>query len=202
MPRASRSRRSTNETTLPSPKTRRSRDEDRRARVNRPPFATDGLSRLRARAPPEVRLPFTRFGYRPGFRPIGYRSRASLSPRAFCRLLQYDDARAPPRAASIPRAAIGGDLPPNTFALVLTSSRERGGKHGLTSRAVVLAKTREALPRDRADASKGSPRFSAGESPSRTGSAHLFVVRAVLREAESSRASCVHPGSSTCANAR
>jgi len=107
--------------------------------VNRPPFATDGLSRLRARAPPEVRLPFTRFGYRPGFRPIGYRSRASLSPRAFCRLLQYDDARAPPRAASIPRAARGGDLPPNAFALVLPS-RVSEGQHGLTSRAVVRPK--------------------------------------------------------------
>jgi hypothetical protein len=45
---ASRSRRSTNETAQPSTKTRRSRDEDRRASLIRPPFAADGLLRLRA----------------------------------------------------------------------------------------------------------------------------------------------------------
>jgi hypothetical protein len=41
-----------------------------------------------------VRLPFTRLVYRAGFRPDRYRLRASLSPRATFRLLQYDDARA------------------------------------------------------------------------------------------------------------
>jgi len=69
-------------------KARRSRDEDRRAEANRPPFAAGGLLRSRARAPPMVRLPFTRSVQRPGFRPDRYRWRASLSPRASCRFLQ------------------------------------------------------------------------------------------------------------------
>jgi hypothetical protein len=67
---------------------RRSRDEDRRTQANRPPFAAGGLLRSRARAPPMVRLPFTRSVQRPGFRPDRYRWRASLSPRASCRFLQ------------------------------------------------------------------------------------------------------------------
>jgi len=45
---APRARRSANETELPSSKTRRSRDEDRRALMIRPPFAAGGLVRLRA----------------------------------------------------------------------------------------------------------------------------------------------------------
>jgi hypothetical protein len=65
----------------------------------RPPLAAGGLVRLRARGPPVVRLPFTRSWLRRGFRPYRYWWRASLSPRTFCRLLQYDDARAPTRAA-------------------------------------------------------------------------------------------------------
>jgi len=67
-------------------KARRSRDEDRRTEANRPPFAVSGPLRLRAWAPPMVRLPFTRSVQRPGFRPDRYRWRASLSPRASCRI--------------------------------------------------------------------------------------------------------------------
>jgi len=47
--------------------------------------------------------------WEPGFRPGPNRSRASLNPKASFRLLQYDDARAPPRAVSRPRAAAKGD---------------------------------------------------------------------------------------------
>lgn len=67
---------------------RRSRDEDRRTEANRPPLAASGPLRLRAWAPPMVRLPFTRSVWRAGFRPDRHRWRASLSPRASCRFLQ------------------------------------------------------------------------------------------------------------------
>jgi len=46
--RTPRPRRSTSETASRSPIARRSRDEDRRAPMNHPPFATGGLLRLRA----------------------------------------------------------------------------------------------------------------------------------------------------------
>jgi len=88
-PRATRSRRSTNEPARPPSKLRRSRDEDRRSPKDRPPFTCGTLLRLRAGVRPPVRLPFTRSTYRPGFRPDRYRWHASLSPRAFYRLLQY-----------------------------------------------------------------------------------------------------------------
>jgi len=108
-----------------------------------------------------VRLPFTRSEYRPGFRPDRYWWRASLSPRTFCRLLQYDDARAPTASCFVPRAARRSDdlLPAFTFGRPLA-----GTARADEPRSACL---RRGMCRvNRTDSSEGSRRRFGGRSPS------------------------------------
>jgi len=90
------------------------------------------LLRLRAGVRPPVRLPFTRSTYRPGFRPDRYRWHASLSPRAFYRLLQYVRCTGTNLGDAASSFCGGGD------SLSLPSPRPPpcGDGDGLTSRAI------------------------------------------------------------------
>jgi len=127
-----------------------------------------------------VRLPFTR---------VGTSERLSTPPMPTTRFSEPEDVLPisatttthghRPRAASLPRAASGGDEPPRAFAL----------DRPLTGTIQADEPRRYRLPggaclRDRASSSEGSRRLSTDESPPRTGSAHLSVMRAPLREAD------------------
>jgi hypothetical protein len=108
-----------------------------------------------------VRLPFTRSVHRPGFRPDRCRWRASLSPRTFYRLLQYDDARAPTASCFVPRAARRSDVPLFAFAFVRPLA---GTTRADEPRSACL---RRGMCRvDRTGSSEGSRRRFGGRSPS------------------------------------
>ena len=165
---------------------RRSRDEDRRASMNRPPLSTGepcarARGHARGQAPVHALLCIDQ-----AFDPVVSRWRASLSPRAFYRLLQYDDARAPTASSFVPRAAgeVTTSPPPSP------SSAPSRGRHGLTSHARVLPKKPRAA--DRADSSEGSRRLSTGEPLLEPVPHTSFVVRALLRRGGTSRAFCSH----------
>jgi len=164
---------------VPPPKTRRSRDEDRRAsRIH--PLSPGG--RLCARAlgtslwlSPRPRAPCERAG----FRPARSRWRASLGAKVFQRLLQCVRCTGTYRGRiDSSYAAVRGDDPSPLWP----SAAPSRGRHGLTSRA------RQASEEARVPG-PGRPerRFALsfdGRVPSSNRTAHLLVVRALRRGAE------------------
>jgi len=110
-----------------------------------------------------------------------------LSPRAFCRLLQYDDARAPTASCFVPRAAGRGDEPSPAFAFVrpLAGTARADEPLSLRLRRGVSAWTGPERVKVRAV-------VSAGEAPPRTSTAHLVRRTSTATKGGTSRAFCSH----------
>jgi hypothetical protein len=146
---------------LRSSRARRSYDEDRRDAKNRSPFLSIRAIRLHERIHVREQAPVrARSSDDQASDLIDRRSRASLSPRAFCRLLHY--------------LAMHGHLPlAETGSSFCAEGDEPSGAFAFrcTPRGVRLAD--EPISGPETTGGKARSVFRRGESPSRIDSAHL-----------------------------